>query len=339
MQPPPQTSKDSPQKDWWDPAPIPGAPVAHADDDHLPKMPSIAKPFAAFGAAAGLFAILALGSFREAARDVSPLVPMITTAAIGALLGVALRRWRRLQNPMLAREAVILWVALITGLAGAASGGVVGLLTWGIDGFARFAAGGTVVGLVFVPSVLVVFDAARRAGRARHGSLVAATDRRTVLSTVFAGIAFAGATQVPAVLSANVSSDLDPIVQVALSVAVCLGATVAIVVLQRRDRSARASLEAFAKEAAWLDRVQDAGEADAPGAGVDLGIGAEQWTRTNDANYRLSGRADVLVKGSIASATAAFDECARRRHRSLIVAACGLTAVSVSFALRLSVFL
>ena len=143
----------------------------------------------------------------------------------------------------------------------------------------------------------------------------------------------------PAVLSANVSSDLDPIVQVALSVAVCLGATVAIVVLQRRDRSARASLEAFAKDAAWLDRVQDAGEADAPGAGVDLGIGAEQWTRTNDANYRLSGRADVLVKGSIASATAAFDECARRRHRSLIVAACGLTAVSVSFALRLSVFL
>ena len=63
------------------------------------------------------------------------------------------------------------------------------------------------------------------------------------------------------------------------------------------------------------------------------------WTRTSDANYRLSGRADVLVKGSIAEATAAFDECARGRHRSLIVAACGLTAVSVSFALRLSVFL
>jgi hypothetical protein len=330
----------SPQKDWWVPDAPPNAPVARAEEEEPAAMPSLAKPFAAFGAAAGLFAILALGSFRDAARDVSPLAPMIVTAAVGSLVGVTLRRWRRLHSPLLAREAVILWVAIITGLAGAVSGGVVGLLTWGGDGFARFAMGGTAVGLVFVPSCLVVFDAARRAGRGRHGSLVAATDRRTVLSTVLAGIAFAGATQVPAVLSANVSNDLEPLVQVALSLVVCLGATVAILVLQRRDRSARASLEAVAKEAAWLDRAPDAyGDgAAAPGA-VDLGMGAEQWTRTSDANYRLSGRADVLVKGSIDLATAAFDECARRRHRSLIVAACGLTAVSVSFALRLSVYL
>ena len=327
----------SPQKDWWDP--VPGAPVARAEEEGeaLAKMPSLAKPFAAFGAAAGLFAILALGSFRDAAREVSPLIPMIATAGVGALVGVTLSRWRRLHSPMLAREAVILWVAIITGLAGAVSGFVVGLLTWGADGFARFAAGGTVAGLVFVPSCLVVFEAAKRAGRGRHGSLVAATDRRTVASTVLAGIAFAGATQVPAVLTANVSNDLEPLLQVALSIAVCLGATVAIVVLQRRDRSARASLEAFSKDAAWLDRVEG-GEASPHGA-VDLGIGAEQWTRTSDANYRLSGRGDVLVKGSIVDATAAFDECARRRHRSLIVAACGLTAVSVSFALRLAVFL
>ena len=301
------------------------------------KMPSLAIPFAAFGAAAGLFAILATGAFREAARDVSPLVPMLATAGAGALVGVTLRGWRRLHSPMLAREAVILWVSIITALAGAASGGVVGLVTWGVDGFVRFAAGGVVAGLVFVPSCLVVFDAARRAGRGRHGSLVADTDRRTVSSTVLAGIAFAGATQVPAVLSANVSNELAPLLQVALSLVVCLGATVAIVVLQRRDRSARASLEVFARDEAFLDRAPD-GEAAAPTA-VDLGIGAEQWTRTTDAHYRVSGRPDVLVKGSIALATAAFDECARRRHRSLIVAACGLTAVSMSFALRLSVFL
>ena len=56
-----------------------------------------------------------------------------------ALVGVTLRRWRRLHSPILAREAVVLWVAIITGLAGAASGGVVGLVTWGIDGFVRFA--------------------------------------------------------------------------------------------------------------------------------------------------------------------------------------------------------
>lgn len=302
-------------------------------------MPSLAKPFAAFGAAAGLFAILALGSFRDAAREVFPFTPMIATAAIGALVGETLRRWRRLHAPNLAREAVILWIAIISALAGAASGGVVGLVTWGEDGFARFAAGGAVVGLVFVPSCLVVFDAAKRAGRGRLGSLVAATDRRTVLSTVLSGIAFAAATQVPAVLSLNMSKELAPLFQVGLSLFVCLGATVGIAVLQRRDKSARASLEAFAKEAPWLDRAPADGAEEPAPAAVDLGIGAEQWARTSDANYRSSGRPDVLVKGSLDLATAAFDECARRRHRSLIVAACGLTAVSVSFALRLSVYL
>ena len=333
----------TPSKEWWEPtpeaAPTPGPPAATAEDE-AGAMPSLARPFAAFGAAAGLFAILALGSFREAAREVAPLTPMILTAAIGALVGETLRRWRRLHGPLLAREAVILWVAIITGLAGAASGGLVGLLTWGSDGFARFAAGGAAVGLVFVPSCLAVFDAAKRAGRGRHGSLVAATDRRTVASTVLAGIAFAGATPVPAVLSANVSKALTPLSQVALSLVVCLGATLAIVALQRRDREGRASLEALAKDAAWLERTPD-GDDEAPlgGAAIDLGIGKDRWARTSEAHYRASGRPEILVRGSIERATAAFDEGARGRHGALVVAASTLTAVSVSFALRLSVFL
>lgn len=312
------------------------------DEGAAGPMPSLAKPFAAFGAAAGLFAILGLGSFRDAAREVSPLAPMILTAIVGGLAGEALRRWRRLHSPRLAREAVILWVAVITALAGAVSGGLVAFVTWGSDGVPRFALGGAVVGLAFVPSCLVVFDAAKRAGRARHGSLVAATDQRTVASTVLAGIAFAGATQVPAMLSANTSKALAPLVQVALSLVVCFGATFAIVVLQRRDRATRASLEALARDATWLERAQSDEEAGvtAPStAAVDLGLGADRWSRTSDSNYRQSGRPDVVLRGSVARATAAFDECARRRHRSLIVATCGLTAVSVSFALRLSVFL
>lgn len=337
----------TPHDPWWDPPTAPGAQQRQqqreaeqaAEDLAFLQMPSLSKPFAAFGAAAGLFAILALGSFREAARDVSPIAPMLATAAVGAVVGILLRNWRRLHHPLLAREEVVLWVSMITALAGVVSGGIVGLVTWGADGIARFAAGGAVVGLVFAPSCLVVFDAARRAGRGRHGSLVAATDRRTVLSTVLGGIAFAGATQVPMILTANNSNELSPLLQVGLSVAATLGATMAIVVLQRRDSAARAALDTFEKDAAWLDRVDNATEQGLPPAAVDLGIGADNWTRTTDANYRLSGKADVLVKGSIADAAAAFDECARRRHRSLIVAACGLTAVSVSFALRLAVFL
>lgn len=309
----------------------------------LGAMPLLAKPFAVFGAAAGLFAILAVGAFREPARAVSPLAPMILTAAVAALAGEALRRWRRLHDPMLAREAVVLRIATIAGLAGAASGGLVGLFTWGPDGFVRFTLDGAAAALAFVPSCVVVFDAAIRAGRGRHGSLVAATDRRTVMSTVLAGVAFAGATQVPAVLSANLSNALAPLVQVGLSFVACVGATLAIVVLQRSDRSARAALDAHAKERAWLERAPaDEVETSGSPAGappVDLGLGADRWTRTTDTSYRSSGRADVVLKGSVDHAIAAFDECARRRQRSLVVAVCGLTAVSVAFALRLSVFL
>ena len=303
-------------------------------------MPSLAKPFAVFGAAAGLFAILGIGAFREPAREVAPLAPMIVTAGAAACAGEVLRRWRRLHDPKLAREALVLWVAVISALAGAASGAVVGFVTWGADGLVRFALGGALVSLAFVPSCLVVFDAARRAGRARHGSLVAATDARTVTSTVLAGVSFAGATQVPAVLSANTSVALPPLVQVGLSVAACLGSTIAIVLLQRRDRAARAELEAHAGEMQWLERANEdepvASHAKEP---IDLGLGADRWARTSDATYRSSGRNDVVLRGSMERAVAAFDECAQRRHRSLVVAAAGLTAVAVSFALRVSVFL
>lgn len=302
--------------------------------------PSLAKPFAVFGAAAGLFAILGVGSFREAARDVSPLTPMILTAGVAAAAGEVLRRWQRLHHPTLARETVVLWVAAVTGMAGAFSGGLVGLFTWGDAGFTRFALGGAAVGLAFVPSCLVVFDAAKRAGRARHGSLVAATDRRTMMSTVLAGVAFAGATQVPAVLSANVSHALTPLFQIGLSFVACLGSTAAILVLQRRDRAGRAALETHAKDAKWLEAAPAEGmpenvHALAP---VDLGLGAESWTRP-DGNYRSSGRPDVVLRGSVERALAAFDECAKYRHRSLVVAVCGLTAVTSAFVLRLTVYL
>jgi hypothetical protein len=300
-------------------------------------LPALAKPFALFGGAAGLFAILALGSYREAAREVPPLVPLVVTAGAGAAVGVALRRWQRLQDPQLAREAVVLWLAILMAAAGCASGGAIGLVMWGLDGVLRFALGGAAVALVFTPSCLVVFEAARRAGRGRFGSLVAATDARTVKSTVLAGVAFAAAIQVPAILSAQTSSALPPLVQIGLSLVTCLAATMGIVVLQGRDRAARLTLDGFARDTSLAEAESESDAAES--AVLDLGLGAQHWTRQAAAHYRNSARGDVLVKGSIADATAAFDECARRRHRSLIVAACGLTAVTVSFGLRLSVFL
>ncbi len=304
-------------------------------------MPSLAVPFAAFGAAAGFFAILAIGAFRPAARSVSPYLAMLVTAAAGGIVGAAVRRWSHLQESHLPRETVVTWLAVLVAIAGAVSGGVVGYAMWGEEGVMRFFVGGAAVGLVFTPSCLVVFDAARRAGRGRHGSLVAGTDARTVLSTVLGGLAFAAATQVPAVLASRSSSHLPPLLQFSSSALVCLGATAGIVALQRRDRAAAAALETFTKEALWLDRVapssDDVGLRVLPSGAVDLGLGDDQWAR-GDKSYRSSGRADVLVKGSVADANAAFAECARRRHRSLLVAASALTAVSTSLLLRLGMF-
>lgn len=320
-----------PEKDVRENPPDPAA----AD---IGAMPPLAKPFAAFGAAAGLFAILGIGAFRDAAREVVPLVPMILTAGVGALAGETLCRWRRLHAPDLARDSLIVSMGVVTGAAGAISGSLVGLVTWGFDGVARFMLGGAVVGLAFLPSCLVVFDAAKRAARGRLGSLVAETDRRTVSSTVLAGIAFASMTQVPALLNANTSKALPPLFQALLSVLVSLVATVAIVALQRKDQRSRSALEAHVKEAAWLERASEDGEAlPVPTSAVDLGLGADRWTRP-DANYRTSGRPDVVLRGSVERAIAAFDECSLRRHRSLIVAVSGLAAATVACALRFEAF-
>lgn len=299
-------------------------------------IPPLAKPFAAFGAAAGLFAILGLGASREAARLVSPLAPMLLTAAVAAGAGETLRRWPRLHDPALPREVVVLWVAAVAAVAGALSGALVALVTWGPEGMPRFTLGGGAVGLAFTPPCLVIFDAAKRAGRARLGSLVAATDHRTVLSTVAAGIAFASAVQVPALLSASASLALTPRIQLGLSFLVATGALALIFRLQRQDRASRAILDQQARDEATLESA--AGEEPAS-TGLDLGLGGETWSRMSDVHYRASGRPDVVLRGSIREAIAAFEQCARQRHRSLVVATCGLTAVVVSAVIRIGVFL
>src|SRR5262249_14680243 len=118
--------------------------------------------------------------------------PVATAAAtvIGALTGAALKRaciGRRYDyeigepDPEL-RPATDFW-PLHAGLvlaAGAATGGAVATLTPGCSTQAECVLGGIGCALVFVPVCLAVVAAARRAQRARLGSLVAGSDRRAV---------------------------------------------------------------------------------------------------------------------------------------------------------------
>ena len=293
------------------------------------------KAFAAFGAVVGLFAIFAIGGFREPAREVLPLVPAVVTAIVGAIAGAVLGRWQSGQgadaNPP--TEVVLVRVGATCIAAGAASSGIIGFATWGVDGVARFAAGGAALSLVFLPGCYAVYQGAVRAARARRGSLVAASDRRTMLATLLSGAAFAAATPIPALLKGALSTRVAPPVQAALSLLVCAIAAGGILLLERRNERDRLALEEAGKNEAWLETVAEprgfAHDA------VDLGLGHEHHSKQLG-GYRAQSD-EVQLRGSLAEARAAFAECARSRHLSFVVAASSLAATLVAIAIRLEV--
>lgn len=274
---------------------------------------------AAFGGAAGLFAILALGAFRPAALEVSPLAPWLTTAMVGSIAGLALSRLQQTTDD-LPIEVIVVRTGATSVIGGAVSGGLVGFLTWGSDGFARFAMGGALVGLLLQPGCQAVFRAATRATRARQGSLVADADRRTVISTLTAGVALLAMTQVPALLSLSISSSLSPMVQAVGSLLVCVAAVAVILRLGARDRRGREALDEASREATWLEPVE--GDRERTTTALDLGLGDQHFAPAPRGGYRSQAAGgEVRLRGSVADAQTAFDECERARHRALLCAA------------------
>lgn len=306
------------------------APAPKHDERPL-AAPMLSRAFALFGAAAGLFAILTLGGFRDAAREVLPLAPLIVTAIIGALAGVVLGRIPTHDGRDLPLEAAVVRVGGTSVVAGALSGAIVGWATWGEDGVSRFAVGGAVVGALLYPGCNAVFRAAVRSTRARHGSLVAAADRRTVTSTLLAGAAVLAALQIPALLQVTLSERLPPLTQAAASLVTCLAAVAVILRLRRNDARDREALEGAGQNETFLERVEDPlGDARPT---LDLGVGDGYFAHGASRGYRAApGAADL--RGSVASARAAFAECERARHHALLVSAGALVQVAGAIALR-----
>jgi hypothetical protein len=291
--------------------------------------------FALFGGVAGLFAILALGAFREPARSVLPLTPLIATSLIGVLAGKLLAgmQWQpggataSFEMPF---EVTLIRVGGVTMLAGAASGAVVGFATWGTDGVARFAMGGAALGLLSYPGCHAVFRAAVNAARARHGSRVAEADMRTVGSTLLAGAAALSATQVPALLKVTPSTFLHPVVQASCSLVVCVAAVIAIVRMQRKDAQLQSTLPSLSQTEGFEVVTEPlAIAADA----VDLGLGDEHLAQAG--GYRAQA-SEVKLRGSIVGARAAVAQSVRARHYALLIAASALVQVSGAIAMRLS---
>jgi hypothetical protein len=289
--------------------------------------------FAAFGGVAGLFAILALGALRPAALEVFPLAPWLTTAIVGAAVGLALARLHQAGQVGrdLPTEVIVVRTGATSVVGGAVSGGLVGFLTWGPDGVDRFAMGGAIVGLLLQPGCHAVFRAAVRATRARRGSLVADADRRTIVSTLTAGAALLAATQVPALLTLSISSHLSPLVQAVGSLLVCALAVALIVRLGAHDRRGRAALDEASREATWLEPASE--EREPTKNALDLGLGDQHFATAARGGYRTQP-GEVRLRGSIADAQTAFDECDRARHRALLCATFALVQLVGVVALR-----
>lgn len=280
------------------------------------QMPGLAAPFALVGSAAALFSVLAIGAGSKAMLEAPPAIATGVAALVGAAVGIVLRRWKRLHDPFMGRDMRAMRIALVVMGAGALIGVVLGVSTWGEYAFEPCALGGALCGLAFLPSVLFVFDAAARAARARLGTLVADVDRRTVLASLFAVVAFAAAFQSPALALARYSLWIPPWLQNGVSFVFGTAAVFAIARLRRQDLAARARLEALVGSAEHLDRATDL-EADAAAA-VDLGLGLDRWARPAAlATYRSTARGEVVLRGSVHDAERAVDDALRHRRRAL----------------------
>jgi hypothetical protein len=285
----------------------------------LRRMPGLAVPFALVAAAAAFFAVFALGSF-EPMREASPVWPAIVAVVPGAIAGAIIRRWRALYETFMNRPSRIARIALVVVVAGASIGGVVGICSWGDAGLAPCTVGGAIYALAFIPAALFVQGASTRAARARMGSLVADVDRRSVIVSLLAVVAFAALTQAPALASSQLSFLVNRFVQPALSVAVSVACAVGIHRIRRRDQDARAHLEEVAREAAWLERTVAVDDVE-PGVTVDLGLGADRWSRTTElATYRTAPRSELVFCGSLHDARRAIDVALVQSRRALVFA-------------------
>jgi hypothetical protein len=291
--------------------------------------------FALFGGTAGLFAVLALGAFREAARGVWPLAPLLATSVIGFVAGKVLAGMPWPEDDSVPFELALLRVGITSMLAGAASGAAVAFGTWGLEGVPRFALGGAAVGLLFYPGCHAVFRASIKSARARHGSLVAAADQRTVVSTLLAGAALLSATQIPALLKVLPSSYLSLFWQAGFSLVVSGAAVAAILRMQAQDAALQVTLADALQGEAWFEAVSDP-QSIAHDA-VDLGIGDEHLAHGSDGRYRAQAN-EVKLRGSIAGARAAIAESIRARHYALLASVSALVQITCAIVLRLGEF-
>lgn len=287
-------------------------------------MPSLVLPFALVGLAAGwLSAGLLSNPLLHRLPPSRQSVAALAAGAAAALVGALLSRFAGPEAARRAPWATRLWALAVLLMSGAGAGLVVKPRPFG-------ALGGLLAAAAFLPVFAAVLEAARRAARARLGSIVAGADRRAIAVILLSALAV---TTLGALLDWPASAAGEASApRVALALAAFAGASVAALfaadvrALVRLGR-ARASMEAM--------DPRDPGEsalADDRVPRIDLGLGAEVRARLarGTSVYRYQDRVLSLIVGSADRARAALIRALGRGALAMGVIAAVLVAHGIA---------
>jgi hypothetical protein len=293
------------------------------------RFPRLEAPFAIVGASAGW---LGGGIATNPGLVATPLdddglgirvIATVFATVFAIIVGTVLRRWcagahYRYQlvpsNPDVRAPTDVWWrhLAVILGAGGATGVIVTGQCkSWLGPGWGALS--GVMCTLAFVPVCFAVLASARRAQRARLGSIVAASDRMAVWSILATTVGVATLEALPDWPAANLG-DRVPLPLPALGLLVLAGIVVGVSLARdvragRRARDAVIDLEACSEEVLGvLPRL-------------DLGLGDSLGARNarSPSPYRGSDRMLGLVEGDPALALRALDRAKARGVVCLLV--------------------
>jgi hypothetical protein len=224
---------------------------------------------------------------------------LLVGVVMGALVGLGVRAWL-VREPYDATR-MRRWLPIMsTWLAGGLlTSAVVAvgthLMRWGeVNSFTLEAFGIGVLGTVLsLPACVWLTSKARAARRARHGSLVAALDRRAIVGALLACMALETLLLLPNWRLAHYGLLQPP----ALALLAASAAFVGAGVLLWLDKRAARRVAALIGEVDTLDEIE-AGSQRTP-AVTDVGIGSETYGREEHGQaYRRGKRRIPLVRGS-----------------------------------------
>jgi hypothetical protein len=282
--------------------------------DDRTRMPTLALPFAVVGAAAGWLSVDFLDNplFGFTPSHAEGLGAVCTSVIAGAV-GRSLTRCCAPREEWERPGAMWLQVGCAVLGGGALSGFLVGGLGFeNLEGALKGMVAGMGAGAAFLPVCVLVVTAARRAARARLGSLVADADRRELWALMAMALAVTTAVSLPDWLV------WETPVAPGMIAGVALGGVVALLVF---DVGARLRL---CREAATTAAMEVRhGEVALPGdpePEIDFGLGDEVRARVvRGAAYRGMDRTAALVVGSPARAASAVGRAIAKKALAVAV--------------------